>query len=125
MNSIKNIKRANVLKTIAGYGLLILSVLLLGFSLMSGAEDYESGLGGILKNIPNALPWVLLLVLLVIAWKKELIGGLLILIFGIGIVYMFNFSGPNFWWITFVFTLIIPILASFFIISWYLKNKTT
>ena len=102
----------------------MLGVAVFIFALLSGANDYGGGLIGIIKNSPNALPWAALLVVLFIAWKKEKIGGVILTALGIVLVYFFNFSGPNFWWSTFIITLLIPILGSFFLISDYLRKGT-
>ena len=124
MEENKNLKKANTFRFIARYSLLVLGVAVLIFALLSGANDYGGGLMGIIKNSPNALPWAALLVVLFIAWKKEKIGGVILTVLGIVLVYFFNFSGPNFWWSTFIITLLIPILGSFFLISDYLRKGT-
>lgn len=117
-----SLKIANVCRFTARYSLLTLGVLVFIAALIFGAGDYGGGIMGIIKNSPNALPWALLLVTVFIAWKKEMVGGIIIMIFGVGLVYFFNFSGPNFWWSTFIMTLLIPILGSFFLLSWCLRK---
>ncbi len=113
---------ANVLRNTARYGLLVLGILVFVFALISGSQDYGGGIVGILKNSPNALPWLTLLVLVLVAWKRELAGGILVTLFGLAVLYFFNFSGPNFWWSTFMITLSIPVLGAFFLLSWYLRR---
>lgn len=112
-----------VLKYIARYTLLLIASLLLVFSVVSGSEDYGGGLTGLLKNSPNAIPWLVLILLIFIAWKHELLGGTLIFLCGLWFVYFFNFSGPNFWWITFFLTALIPIMGLVFVLSWYLNKR--
>ena len=75
-------KIAKYLRYTARTILLILSSFWFVFALFSGAEEYGGGLKGVLMNSPNALPWLLLLLLVYIAWKKELIGGSLITLIG-------------------------------------------
>ena len=41
-------------------------------------------------NSPNALPWLLLFLLVRIAWKKELVGGLLISLMGFSTIVFFK-----------------------------------
>jgi len=94
------------------------------FALLSGSEEHGSGVNGLIKNSPNALPWMLLLVFLFIAWKWELIGGILITLSGFAALYFFNFSGRNFYWFTFFLCFGIITFGSFFIMSWYLRRKT-
>lgn len=122
MNAEMYIKRANTFRFVARYGLLLLSVLIFIFALLSGAEEYGGGFMGVMKNSPNALPWLVLLLLVLFAWKNELLGGILITALGVYFVYYFNFSGPNFWISTFLATLLIPVLGSFFLLSWFWRR---
>lgn len=65
--------------------LIVLAAGLVVFSAMSGAES-----GGFLKNLPNALPWVLLLLFACLALQWQIIGGVLTLVFGIFTIFFFN-----------------------------------
>ena len=114
---------ANICRYSARYTLLIIGILVFIFALLSGSESEGGGIMGILKNSPNAIPWLVLLILVLIAWKWELIGGILITIIGLVMVYYFNFSGPNFTLLVFIMTILIAMFGSFFIISWYLRKK--
>lgn len=116
-------KLAKYLRNTARYILLVLGILVFIFALLSGSEDYGGGISGIIKNSPNALPWLILLIIIFIAWKWELVGGIIITLIGIVMLYFFNFRGPNFFLVTFILTLVIVILGSFFIISWYLTKS--
>ena len=113
MHQNKQIKTANLLGNIARYTLLIIGVLLFLFALASGADGYGGGIHGIIKNSPNALPWLALLIFLVIAWKWELVGGILITVLGLFVTGFMAFrlmpSRDN------VF-LIIPLILFLFII---------
>jgi hypothetical protein len=113
---------AVVLKNIARYVLLVLGMLTFLFALVSGSESFGGGVMGILKNSPNALPWLILLLLLWLAWKRELIGGLLLMSLGIGLFFFFYSSGGTFYWIPFALTLLIVVLGVFFVISWMLEH---
>ena len=117
------IKMANYFRQIARYGLLVLGVFVFFFALFSGARGYGGGIEGIMLNSPNALPWLILLLFLLIAWEWELIGGILITLIGLTLLYFFNFQGPNFFLVTFILTILITILGAFFIISWFLRKK--
>jgi len=119
-----NEKIAKYLRNIARYVLLIFGILVFIFALLSGSEDYGGGLHGIIKNSPNALPWLLLLILIFVAWKWELVGGILITLLGIFLLFFFVICGNNFFLSTLIITLIPIIFGCFFILSWYLtKNK--
>ena len=123
MEKNRALKTANILRNIARYSLLVIGILVFIFALLSGSEDYGGGFKGIIKNSPNALPWLLLLVLIYVAWKWELIGGIIITILGFVMLYFFNFNGPNFFLITFILCLLIIALGSCFILSWYLRRN--
>ncbi len=125
MEKNKALKTANNFRNIARYSLLVIGILVFIFAVLSGDENFGGGFKGIIKNIPNVLPWLLLLVLIYVAWKWELIGGIIITILGFVMLYFFNFSGLYFFLITFILTLLIIALGSCFIISWYLRRKNT
>ena len=97
MNKEKNLLLAKYLRGIARYTLLVVFSLVFIFAL-------------------------LFLVLLFIAWKWELIGGILITLLGFGAMYYFCFpwKGLEF---AFYLSLFIIIFGSLFIISWYLRRK--
>ena len=124
MDGIDSIRLANYLKRTAMYSLFILGTLVFVFALLSGAEQYGGGMNGIIRNSPNAAPWLLLILLVLIAAKRELIGGILLTLFGCAAIYYFNFSGSNFWWSVFILTILVTILGSFFIFSWLLKRSS-
>ncbi len=124
MENESKLQIANILRNIARYTLLLLGLLTFTFALLSGAEKYGGGLSGIVKNSPNALPWTLLLLLIYIAWKWEWLGGILITILGLFLVYYFNFQGSHFYLGVFLITLSIAILGVCFILSSYLRKTT-
>ena len=124
MKSINQLKIANILRKVARYGLLTIVAFVIGFALLSGAEKYGGGLYGVVQNSPNALPWLVLLGLVYVAWRWEKIGGTLITTAGIVAVYFFNFEGTHFYWQVFVLTLLIVILGMCFLISAYLRKHT-
>ena len=110
---------ANFFRNTARYVLLTLGIPVFIFALLSGS----GGISGIIQNSPNAIPWLLLLVLVFIAWRWELIGGVIITLLGLIMVYFFNFRSPNFFLVTFILTLLITLFGSFFLLSWYLRKN--
>ena len=72
-----------MLKWIARISFLILTLFWGVFALLSGTNEYGGGIGGLIKNSPNALPWIVLLGVNYIAWKKEIAGGVIILLIGL------------------------------------------
>jgi hypothetical protein len=103
--------------------LLLITALVFVFALLSGSEGYGGGFMGIVKNSPNALPWLLLFGLNYLVWKKELYGGIILVIFGLFITWLFNFRGPNFWWTTFALTSLITLSGIIFILLGLQKKK--
>ncbi len=86
----KNNNTAKILRTIARTLLLIVACFWFIFALLSDAEEYGGGISGIVQNSPNALPWLLLFVIVYIAWKWELVGGILVGAFGIATLFAFD-----------------------------------
>lgn len=70
--------------------LSIWSVFLFLFALMSGAEAAEGTVSGIVANTPNALPWLIPIVLIYVTWKRQVLGGFLFLLFGIATIFLFS-----------------------------------
>ena len=101
--------------------LLIITALVFVFSLLSGSEEYGGGIKGILKNSPNALPWLLLFVFIYVAWKWELVGGAIVALMGVFTVFFFH--SYRFPIVFFAISVPLIILGSFFIASWYLTRE--
>jgi len=118
MERSRKIKIALHLKRIILVILLSISILVFLFALVSGSEK---SLESVIQNSPNTLPWLLLFVLIYIAKKWELAGGILISFFGLFLIYFFN-SGANFFIVTFILTLVIFLLGIGLLLSWFLKK---
>ncbi len=103
--------------------MLALGVLIFVFALLSGALEYGGGLQGVIKNSPNALPWVALLVIVFIAWRWELVGGILIILVGIFAYWFVSFRGNDFNVAPFIIFLLIILMGEFFLMSWFLRRK--
>jgi hypothetical protein len=125
MNQQDQIKTANILRNIARTTMLTIGVLLFVFALFSGAESFGGGVLGVIKNSPNAIPWLGLLVFVFIAWKWELPGGILITALGLFVTWFMSVRGNNFYVIPFIFFLLIILMGVFFLLSWYLRRKST
>ncbi len=122
MSKESNLLLAKYLRGTARYTLLVVFSLVFVFALISGSGDYGGGIKGIIYNSPNSAPWLLFLILLFVAWKWELIGGILIILLGFGAMYFFCFPWKGFEF-AFYLSLVIIIFGSFFIISWYFERK--
>ena len=98
--------------------LFTITTLVFVFALLSGSEGYGGEFMGIVKNSPNALPWLLLFGLNYLIWKKELLGGIILTVFGLFISWFFN-SGERFYIEVFCMTSIITLLGIIFIYLHY------
>ena len=85
-----NLKLLKYLTWFTRIFLLVFNSFWFVFALLSGAEKYGGGFRGIIKNSPNALPWLLLFGIVYLAWKNEFLGG--VIIFTLGILTMFAFN---------------------------------
>ncbi len=122
METTKKTKTAKAIRSIAFFLLLIAGLLVFVFALLSGSETYGGGLTGIIKNSPNALPWALLLLFTLVARKKPIIGSTLVVAFGVTTTWLFNFSGPNFFWFTFGLTSSITLLGFVMMIATFVAQ---
>ncbi len=122
MSKESNLLLAKYLRGTARYTLLVVFSLVFVFALISGSGDYGGGIKGIIYNSPNSAPWLVFLILLFVAWKWELIGGILIILLGFGAMYFFCFPWKGFEF-AFYLSLVIIIFGSFFMFSWYFERK--
>jgi len=95
--------------------LSVVSSLFFLFALFSGAT--EPGLIGIVKNSPNAFPWLFLLGFAYLTWKKELLGGVLIVIFALFTVFAFGFYRPEMRGSLLIFSLPLLILGGLILLG--------
>lgn len=109
---------SKTLKTISCTVLSVFGVLVFIFALLSGSDTNGGGISGIVKNSPNALPYLLLLVLIYFGWKRPLIGGALITLLGFGLLYLFGFFSATWNVIPFVVGIIPVIFGGLLIFSW-------
>jgi len=116
---------ANFFRSTARFGILVLGFTMVSIAIFSGALKSGITISNILSHLPDALPWILLLFSLLLAWEFELIGGLVILGLGLGGLYYFQASGQAV--ITKFFTEVtlmwgIILFASLFILSWFTRQ---
>ncbi len=105
------IRLTNILKHSSRIVLLILSVGVFVFALVSGSESMGGGVKGVLKNIPNTFPWALLILAVLSSYKWPKLGSLFSLFFSLVLMYFLNFSGGNFFLSTFVLCLLLVFLS--------------
>ena len=115
-------KVAKYLRYSARTVLVIVAAFWFVFALLSGSEDYGGGIKGLILNSPNALPWLLLGVLVYVAFKWELVGGLLIA--GMGVLTVFFFHAYKSAFVFFAIPVPLVVLGGFLVVSWYLTKQT-
>jgi hypothetical protein len=104
-----NTRIIHILRHTARVFLILIALFFFVFALLSGAEEYGSGMWGIVQNSPNALPWLLLLILAGATWKWEKASGIIIILFGLFTLIAFDaFEEP---FVLFVISLPLIILG--------------
>ncbi len=101
--------------------LVIVSSFWFVFALLSGSGEYGGGIKGIMMNSPNALPWLLLGVLVTVAFKWELVGGLSVAGMGVFTVFFFNAYKSAF--VFFSISVPLVVLGGSLLASWYLTKN--
>jgi hypothetical protein len=107
----------------------ILAIIFIAFLALFSLDVFGSGagfwqtLGGLfIHNIPS----LILLVVLMISWKYEIVGGVAFIL--AGILYVFMVSGKANWQLIFSWSLIISgpafIIGILFIIGWIKKKNS-
>jgi hypothetical protein len=86
----KEIQKDSMLGIGAILLLMVWSIALFLFALMSGAEATDGTIVGIVANAPNALLWLVPIVLIYVTWKRQIIGGLLFFLFGVTTILLFS-----------------------------------
>ncbi len=87
MNTFHSIR---IVRIVAQTLLTLIALFFFVFALLSGAEEYGGGMSGIIHNSPNALPWLLLLILAGATWKWEKASGIIVVLFGFFTLIAFN-----------------------------------
>ena len=104
---------------------ILLIIMILFFALFSldvfedGGKFWDMVLGFIMHNIPSFV----MIIILIIAWKRENIGGILLMfgILGVGVFLMFRMD--NFMWGTVIMLGIPFIIGLLFVINHYYLGK--
>lgn len=112
---------ANLFRSIARFTLLLLGMTMVSIAIFTGALNYGITIENILRNLPDAIPWFLLLFSLYIAWESELVGGIILLLLGLGgIFYMQASNHSTLPQETIMWGIVMS--ATLFILSWSLRR---
>jgi len=105
----------------------ILFVSLFALDAFSSEESFIVQLGDFIMHL---IPSFVLLFLLIVTWKKELLGGIIFMIIGLGMspfVFSKNYVMNNSFWMSLgiIFTITIPffIVGVLFLVSYYKNRK--
>ena len=89
------------------------------FMLMSGTP--KNGLGGIIMNMPNAIPGFIFLISIFVAWKFPLSGGIILVIEGLSVLIIYPIIAHKFSISTIIFVMLTlglpPIIGGSLIIT--------
>lgn len=113
----------------------IICVLAILFVSMFALDSFEPGMplwqqiGGFFMHL---IPSFILILFLIIAWKWELIGGIMFVIIGLGLlpfIYMMNYQMNHSVWMSISVVLLINlpfvVVGILFILSHFIKNKNS
>lgn len=106
------------LKKIAVGILIPLLLAVFFFALFSGSEEV-----GLLKNSPNALPWLLGLAFVLVGWRWPLVGGILINLAGMASIFFFRFYELENIWGFIIISVPLMVLGGLFILSWRISMQ--
>lgn len=118
-------RKGLIFRNIARYTSLSLGLLVFVFALISGSEEYGGGIEGIIQNSPNALPWLLFLLVVIVAWKWEVVGGVVIVILGLTFLYVFNFPAAHFFSTVSILAYLIIFIGTCYILSAYYSRDNS
>ena len=88
--------------------LTIITAFWLVFAALSSSVLYDGGFKGIIRNLPNTLPWIAIIIINILAWKNEVIGGILLILSGLFLGYFFGIHEGN---LTVLFLIVIPFVV--------------
>lgn len=112
-----------VLRITARTLLVVITLVWFVFAVLSGAGQFGEGIGALVQNLPNALPWLALSGLVAVAFYWELIGGALLTLAGFGsIVFFHAWTAP-----IVLFSVALPLIAAglALIVCWYRDRPST
>lgn len=111
--------------------LCILAILFISMFALDAFSSEESFIVQLGDFIMHLIPSFVLLFLLIVAWKKEFLGGIIFMILGLGMspfVFKMNYNMNESFWMSLgiIMTITIPffIVGILFLVSYY-KNKNT
>ena len=121
MNEVIKIQIAKRICQFTRLSLLVFTIFWMLFALLSGAERIGGGIRGVIYNAPNALPWFILLIFVLLTFKWEFIGGIAIILMGFFTLFFFN--APENHFILWMISIPIIIFGIIFLLSWHLSRK--
>lgn len=81
-------------RVVARSALVIVTIFWITFGLITGSQG-EGGIRELVQNYANILPWIVILLLWFVAWRWEVPGGLLIIVFSVFMAFHLNVFEGN------------------------------
>lgn len=120
MKSNFEIQLASIIRSAAKYFLLLIWSIVVLYLLIENYQDDSSRFDSFILQSPYTLIWLILLGLILIAWKWDFFGGVTIVLFGIAMFYYFNFRSINLFTIESLLAIAIVILGLLILLAWYM-----
>jgi hypothetical protein len=120
MKSNFEIQLASIIRSAAKYFLLLIWSIVVLYLLIENYQDERSRFDSFILQSPYTLIWLILLGLILIAWKWDLFGGVTIVLFGIAMFYYFNFRSIDLFTIESLLAIAIVILGLLILLAWYM-----
>lgn len=61
------------------------------FAVFSGSDALSGGISAVIQNSPNAVPWIILFVVVLLLWKYEAATGVIVIIMGLIAASFYDF----------------------------------
>lgn len=117
-------KRGNVYITWVLRVLLILTILFWGLFSLDVFDEQEGFWDTLTAFFMHNIPSLAMLIILIIAWKNEFIGGILLMVCIAGFTVFLTYRSGNFMWGTLILVGIPFLTGAMFVINHYLPGST-
>lgn len=112
-----------ILRFIAFTGSLLMAILIMCFALLSGSEMHGTGITAILKNSPNALPWFVYFILVLMVLKYRKLGSVLLSGYSLFLAYFFTCRGGYHYTSTIMLVIIINLFAGILLADAFARKE--
>jgi len=103
--------------------ILILGLIVFSIAFISGIDDFRRGIDDMVMSSPYLVAWIIILIILFVAWVWELAGGITIFIMSLYSLYFFMIHDSNYSFEIIIFTIALLILSLSLLAAWYFDGK--